>query len=253
MVCLVRISDACLVIALAALTGHWVMERRRLRRFVRSLGPLPADSRVAALEVAGRIFARPRRDDDPPYLAPLLAPLGATAGDVIAFGGCCSGTSRLVILCLTELGIRAHQITVYHRRGFAQHCLVEVVLPDGPLIIDAFYGLHYSDEAGHPIGLEQLQSGATPQFAPLPHSNRSAYPPCGYYDFDFTLTKTANWTKSPHRRLAYRILTGITSGAVNRLRMPATLEWPQVLLAMLVIIAAAATHVLAGIVRWAAF
>lgn len=217
-------------LALGALIAHWAVERHRLRRFVRSLGPLPAEPRRLALEVAGRLFARPHRHDDLPYLLEALAPLGATPGSLIAQGGCCSGMSRLYILCLSQLGIRAHQITLYHRAGHAQHCLVEVVLPDGPLIADPIYGLSYTDEAGRPIGLEDLRRGATPRFASLPHSDRSMYPANDYYAFAFRLSRTANWTKSWCRRQTHGLLIPLTRGGVDRLRVPAILEWPQVLL-----------------------
>src|SRR3954468_4712406 len=98
MIAIIQVADVCLLVAVGALIVHWAVERQRLRRFVHRLGALPADPRRAALELAGRLFTRPRRDDDPPYLARCLAPLGATAGDLIERGGCCSGTSRLYIL-----------------------------------------------------------------------------------------------------------------------------------------------------------
>jgi hypothetical protein len=90
-----------------------------------------------------------------------------------------------------------------------------------------------------------------PVFAPLPHGDQSGYPPHDYYDFDFTISKTANWTKNSHRRLAYRVLTTITDGRVDRLRMPVTLEWPQVVPGILLAMAVAAIHAFAPLVRWA--
>jgi hypothetical protein len=241
------------VIAFAAVLGglmaHWAVERQRLRRFVQSFRVLPADPRCLALEVAGRLFTRPQCDSDPPYLVKALAPLGATASALIERGGCCSGMSRLYILCLSQLEIRAHQITLYHRTGRAQHCLVEVRLPDGPLIADPVYGLYYTDETGRPIDLDRLQTGATPRFASLPHSDRIAYPSDSYYEFAFTRSKTANWTKSWCRRQAYRFLTAVTRGGIDRLRLPAILEWPQVLLGAILTITIGAMQVLVWVFR----
>src|SRR5262249_21724075 len=151
-------------------------------------------------------------------------------------------TSRLYILCLARLGIRAHQITVYHRTGNAQHCLVEAALPDGPLIADPSYGVYYTADSAHPIGLEQLQQGAMPAFASLPHSDRAAYPPYPYFEFNFALTKTANWTKTRLRRAVHRALMPITSGRVNRLRVPVLLEWPQAVLAIVLLLFGAVVH-----------
>jgi|SRR5688500_12225532 len=235
-------------LALGALITHWALERQRLRRFVRTLGPLPADPRHLALEVAGRVFARPHRHNDVAYLFEALAPLGATPGSLIEQGGCCSGMSRLYILCLSQLGIRAHQITLYHRTGHAQHCLVEVRLPDGPLIADPIYGLYFTDDTGRPIGLDDLQRGATPRFESLPHSDRTAYPPNDYYAFAFPLSRTANWTKSWCRRQAYGLLTPLTRGGVDRLRVPAILEWPQVLLGTILTAMIGALHVFVWVV-----
>jgi len=246
---IVRVAEMAFAPVLGGLIAHWAVERQRLRRFVQSFGLLPADPRRLALEVAGRLFSRPHCDSDPPYLVKALAPLGATPSALIERGGCCSGMSRLYILCLSQLEIRAHQITLYHRTGRAQHCLVEVRLPDGPLIADPLYGLYYTDETGHPIDLDRLQTGATPRFASLPHSDRTAYPPQEYYEFAFTLSKTANWTKSWCRRQVYRLLTAVTRGGVDRLRLPAILEWPQILLGTILTITIGAMQVLVWVWR----
>ena len=246
---IVQVAALAFALVLGGLIGHWVVERQRLRRFVQSFGLLPADPRRLALEVAGRLFTRPHCDSDPPYLVNVLAPLGATASALIERGGCCSGISRLYILCLSQLDIRAHQITLYHRTGRAQHCLVEVRLPDGPLIADPVYGFYFTDERGGPIDLDRLQTGATPRFAALPHSDRTAYPPYEYYEFVFTNSKTVNWTKSWCRRQAYRVLTAVTRGGIDRLRVPAILEWPQVLLGTILTITIGAMQVLVWMFR----
>ena len=241
-----------LVVALAcaSLSTHWAVERRRLRFFIGGLGSLPRDPRELALELGGLFFVRLRRlDDDPPYLFSALSPLGATPSSVIHHGGCCSGISRLYILCLSVLETYSHQITVYHVAGSAQHCLVEVRLPDGPLIVDPLYGLQYTDETGGPIGLEHLQAGQTPRFVPLPHSDRFEYPRTEYYDFDFARSKTANWTKSWYRRAGYRLLVAATRGRIDRLRLPVSLEWPQVLLGLLLSAVVTSVGALAAVLR----
>src|SRR5207245_10739989 len=174
---IVRVVEMAFALVLGGLIVHWAVERQRLRRFGQSFGVLPADPRRLALEVAGRLFTRPHGGSDPPYLLKALGPLGATPSALIERIGCCSDTSRLYILCLSQLEIRAHQITLYHRTGLARHCLVEVRLPDGPLIADPFYGLYYTHETGRPINLHCLQTGAHPRFSPLPDIVRTSHPP----------------------------------------------------------------------------
>jgi hypothetical protein len=238
----VQAADLAFGVLVGALSTHVVLERRRLRQFVSGLGNLPANPRDLALEVAGHLFTRRHNSDDPPYVLKLFAPLGASPGLLIQRGGCCSGISRLYILALSQLGIPAHQITLYHRTGCAQHCLVEVRLPDGPLIADPLYGLYYTGRTGRAIGLDDLQRGTKPVFLPLPHSDRQGYPGNDYYDFDFTLSKTANWTKTCFRVLTYRFLRFVTGGSVDRLRVPVLFEWPQTLLAILAAMLLAAFH-----------
>ena len=242
----------CEVAVAAAILGlalHWAVERARLNDFVASLGPLPSHAGALALSLAGRIANRPR-SPDPPYITAFLAPLGATPGAVIRHGGCCSGTSRLYILTLGALGIPANQITVYHRSGRAQHCLVEVHLTQDVLIADPVYGVFYTDAIGRTLGLEDLQSGAQVECRPVPGAMKPGYPLNSYYDFDFTMTKTANWTKSWQRRLAYSFLHGITNGAIDRFRVPQLLEWPQALLALALGSALVIAHALLLLKQW---
>lgn len=237
--------DLVAAAAIAALGIHWVVERRRLFRFVASEGPSLGEPEQRALAFAARISNRPWSPKDPPYLAPALAPFGATPSAVLQRGGCCSGTSRLYILCLAAIGIRANQITVYHRSGNAQHCLVEVRIPGGRLIADPVYGVYYTDGTGRRLGLEDLQAGVPVICALLPGTIRSGYPHDDYYNFDFALTKTANWTMSWQRRLAYTVLRASVGGSVDRLRVPAILEWPQVLLIVPLLGATIFVHCLA--------
>lgn len=216
--------------AIAALSAHWAVERRRLRHFVAAQELSSKNPIDCVLGVASLISNRGKSNDDPPFISPLLKSLGGTASALIHHGGCCSGTSRLYILFLDSLGIRANQITVYHRSGNAQHCLVEVHTADATLIADPVYGVFYTDPAGRALTLEDLQGGASVVYRRIPGTSREGYPDDDYYNFNFRLTKTANWTMSWGRRSAYLLLSRLTRGGIDRLRVPAILEWPQTLL-----------------------
>src|SRR4030095_7924391 len=76
-----------------------------------------------------------------------------------------------------------------------------------------------------------------PKYRRIPHSEcrrptsrrtDESYPANDYYNFDFSQTKTANWTKTWVRRSAYRILRVLTAGRIDTLRQPLWMEWPQV-------------------------
>ena len=220
---------ACVV---SLLLVHWAIEYRRLRRFVDSVVAVGQPEAEAALRLAGMLSNRTHRWDDPPYLNRRLASFGATPSALIEEGGCCSGTSRLYILSLAVLGVRSYQITFYHESGAAQHCLVEVHLPDHPVIVDPVYGVYFTDLNGAPVGLEDLQRGERVEYRPLPGALSPGYPDDEYYAFDFGLTKTANWTATWQRRAVYAVLTRVIGRRVDRLRVPTVLEWPQVLLAL---------------------
>ena len=224
-----------LVAALLLLAGDLRRERRRVRDYLVSLGPWDEDPMAWALTLAASLGRRHTAGDDPVYLSPLFRALGGTASDLIARGGCCSGLSRLHMVALEARGIRANQIPVQPREGYAQHCLVEVHLPRGPACIDPLYGLHYTDAAGRPLGLEDLQSGVPVHCRPIPGARRSGYPANDYYAFDYRLTRTANWTRSWPRRAAYAALRAFWGERVNRMRVPQLLEWPQALLALLLV------------------
>lgn len=221
-----------IMVAMSALLIDWVRDRASVRRFVRTFKDLPSDPHDLALEVAARIANRPRAESDPVYLTKVFVPFGATPRSVIRSGGCCSGTSRLYMVVLAELGLRANQITVYHREGHAQHCLVEVHLSPRPLIVDPVYGLYYTDQAGGNLSLEDLQAGAEVHERPIPIATNPGYPDNDYYDFDYALTKTANWTMSGVRRSVYSVLARLGHRSIDRLRVPQVLEWPQTLLAL---------------------
>ena len=130
----------------------------RLRQFVDDLRPRSPGAHQLVLDVARRCFLLPYRRD-PVFYPRLFGPLGATPSAVIRLGGCCSDRSRLLILALAQLGIRAYQITLYHRAGHAQHCLVEACIGDDHLIVDPSYGIYYRASNGGAIGLTDLQTG----------------------------------------------------------------------------------------------
>lgn len=241
--------NVVMAVSIGVLIAHWVMELVRLRRFVASQDPLPEDPALCALELAGRISNRQHRSTDPYYLSPILAPLGATPSAVLRHGGCCAGTSRLYILCLNVLRVPANQVTVYHRSGNAQHCLVEIHPPNGRLIADPVYGIYYTDATGRALGLEDLQAGVPVTCRFAPGTRQAGYPSNSYYDFDYILTKTANWTMSWQRRLAYKVLWSITGGGIDRFRLPVILEWPQALLGVLLVGVVLLVHGVVAIAR----
>jgi hypothetical protein len=225
----VRICLVSVDLGLLGLTAVLLLQRRRdlrrLREFVEDLRRSPRSSALV-LDVARQCFLLPYLRD-PVFYPRLFGPLGATPSAVIRLGGCCSDRSRLLILALAELGIRAYQITLYHRAGHAQHCLVEACLGADTLIVDPSYGIYYVSSAGGPISLRDLQAGALPVYIPLMNDRACGYPTNAYYDFDFRTSKTANWTKTTSRRVVYRALRRLSRGAVDQLKVPALLEWPQ--------------------------
>ena len=218
------------LLMLAVSLGLLVQRRRdlgRLRSFVHSIHPVPRSQMKLLLELTRRCYRLPPIRKDASFCPRVFGPLGATPSAVLRLGDCCSGRARLLILGLNELGIRAHQITLYHRAGHAQHCLVEARLDDRRLIVDPTYGVYFEGPDGEPISLRELQHGITPTYVPLFDDGTCGYPSNQYYDFDFCATKTANWTKSRLRSVSYAVLHKLIGGTIDRLEVPALLEWPQ--------------------------
>jgi hypothetical protein len=217
-------------------------DRRRLRRFVRALTELPPAERDRVEYVTSVCFKLPRRPGDPAPVSTMFAALGATPSAVLRHGACCSGLSRVMILILAELGIRARQITLYHRDGHAQHCLVEASLAEGPLIVDPSYGISLVGPTDASLGLKGLQGGVPPRQAPLVADATCGYPVNDYYDFDYRLSKTANWTKTPLRRFVYRALSLLDRSGVDSLEVPTVLEWPQHLFILIAAVVLTGLH-----------
>jgi hypothetical protein len=229
-----------------ALVIHRRRDESSVQVFVRSLAPLPLEKREAALRLASACNRLPE-GPDPVFLPVFFEALGATATAVIERGGCCSGRSRLLILALAELDISAFQITLYHRAGHAQHCLVQASIDGEPLILDPSYGISYSSPDGTPVGLQDLQKGVTPHHDLLPDVSAGGYPENCYYEFDYTLSRTANWTCSPWRRCAYRALCLCVGRRIDNFGVPASLEWPQHLFIALALGSVAVIHLLVAL------
>lgn len=239
------VGNAALLALFLFLILHYRIERNGLRTFVSQCTHGGPHDLGVLLTLAGIIHSHVQRANDPAFVPlPLFAELGATPLSVLLRGGCCSGLSRLYILSLNAMGIRAGQVTLYHASGRAQHCLVQVWLGDTPVLVDPTYGFYFVNARGELIGLRSLVDGETPRFVPLPMSVNDSYPSNDYYNFAFVHTKTANWTKSPLRRGAYRVLRWVTRERIDRMVQPSFLEWPQLMLASTTVTAIVAFNLL---------
>lgn len=225
------VLGASLVLAIVYRT-----RRARIRQFALAVTQGAASQRDAVFKLGRTLFLEKVRHNDPrPFLTKLLTPLGSSPIALLKQGGCCSGIHRLFIVSLDAIGIRAAQIGLYALPGpVARHCLVQVALSSGPLIIDVNYGVWYRNPNGGALGIDDLRSGVTPVIEPFvdPQAGRSpGYPKIPYYAFDFPSTRTLNWTKSRTRRAMYGLLQLVTQGRVNTLLLPPICEWPEILLA----------------------
>lgn len=242
-----RVADVGFLLVGVALCWHRIADQRRLRAFVRSLGPMPPTERERVLQVTTTIFGLPRRAGDPVPAPWLFGPIGASVGAILREGACCSGLSRLTILSLAELRIPARQITFYHRNGEAQHCLVEARTGEGPVLVDPSYGIALVGSDGAAIGVDDLRRGTRPTEVALVTGARCGYPHNSYYDFDYRATRTANWTATVPRRLAYRLGSLVNRAAVDDLSVPPALEWPQTLAVLVAAVLLLALHAGAAI------
>lgn len=219
--------DIAILACIVALAVHRVWDSRILTGFIRSV-TVCGDMRDAALAMAAACYRIPDHGPDPSFV-PFMPFIGASPGAVLERGGCCSGRSRLLILALARLGIPAFQITLYHANGNAQHCLVQAWIGADPLILDPSYGVSYAGRDGRPIGLADLQDGQVPRLVSLPGVESDGYPRNSYYDFNYADTRTANWTASAARRVAYRTIRALIGQRADKLEVPELLEWPQYL------------------------
>lgn len=232
--------DLC---ALALLCAYR-LRKSRLTKFARQ-ATLGSHSQHDAVFALGRaIFTGVKRGRDPVFLTSWLAPFGASPTTILERGGCCSGIHRLFITSLDTLGIRSAQVTVYRRADpAAAHCLAQVALGTGNILIDVDYGVWLQHPNGGPIDLAGLRSGAAPaiarfvldrqaHYADSSRTRSAGYPDRDYYRFDYSVTRTANWAISPLRRALYVLLYRVTKGHVDCLLLPPVLEWPEMLLAV---------------------
>jgi hypothetical protein len=248
---------------LAALIITFHLRRRRLTAFSTRIVSNSHSQREATFALASYLFSEVKRARDPPFLTSLLAPIGASPPSVLEHGGCCSGIHRLFITSLDTLGIHSAQLTLYRRvERVAGHCIAQVAVNSEKLIIDVDYGVWLRHPNGNSLSLEELRAGVAPVIEPFVFDKQAraadgsevrdpGYPPCPYFDFDYRLTRTANWTMSLLRRVVYPVLAVLTRGRVDVFLVPPLFEWPEVLLAcalsaaVIVCVAAKAAHALA--------
>lgn len=226
----VDIVGGTIAVGLTAIIGlirQRKFDQKKLRQFVSSAVRAGTTGKAAVFRLASEIYDLPHTEDDPIWTCRLFAAFGASPGAILRGGACCSGKTRLLILSLAEIGIRAHQITFYHKEGHAQHCLAEVHLDNERFIVDPLYGVSLTDSDGRGVSLKDLQRGVQPQQVPFTVRTDWGYPLEPYYDFDYSASKTANWTRSSLRRAAYLILHRASRGAVDHLMVPVWFEWPQ--------------------------
>jgi len=248
-----------LVLLAAALLAVYHTRRARIAAFARTVTRGSRSVEEAVFALARVLYVTlPRRTD--PKFTSILA-LGASPVAVLRLGGCCAGIHRLFITALDAIGVSASTITVYRPGPDAAHRLAQVHLAEDSLIIDVDYGICYRRPDGRGVSLAELRAGVAPvlhsfmpEGSPLRvQGNYSCppgrYPGGPYYAFDYRLTRTANWTVSRMRRLAYSVLYPLTDGRVDGLQLPPVLEWPEVLMAIICAAGAAlllALHTLGG-------
>ncbi len=221
-----------LAVCVGLLVHYWI-EKKLVRDFAIRAAGMSTEPMETVLSMAGEVFRTNKswHRAQPFIPLPIFSALGTTPGAILRTGGCCSDLTRLTIVSLDALGFTAGSITLCPASGEARHCLVEVSLPQRNLLIDPTYGFYYVDELEKWLDLSHLRSGTSPSFASLPHSTRRSYPSGSYYDFDYRQSKTANWTQSRVRKAVYRFLVFATKGTIDRVKQPAVLEWPQLVLA----------------------
>ena len=217
------------LVAVLTLSLHAILERRSLRKLAESLTHSGATGEdVARLLTRWVHESVPKLEDDPPFVSvSWLSWLGASPMQVVRDGGCCSGRARILVCLLQARGIKAAQLTVVHRSGEARHALVEACLDGRWRALEPHYGFVYHDGAGGPVGMLDMRAGVHPAFESPggdPHDGYQSHP---YYDFDYKMSTTANWTCSWVRRAVFWVLDGLTAGRIRIARQPHWAEWPQ--------------------------
>ncbi len=253
---MIKILTVSMTVVVIVLLCAYRIRRRRIAAFAQRATLGSRSHHDAAFALGRAIFSGVKRGNDPIFVSRVLAPLGASPPRVLDEGGCCSGINRLFITSLETLGIRSAQITVYRQPGpVGVHCLAQVEISGLSVIIDADYGVWFRHPNGGPINIWQLRAGVPPTIerfvfdAEAPYcdgkkTRPSGYPDRDYYQFDYSQTRTANWSMSAFRRFVYRALNAVTNGRVNYLLLPPILEWPEILLAALLVVLALMCFVL---------
>lgn len=235
---------AALLLSAGICVISYLYQRCILTAIVRAVVKSEPDSVGAMFAIAKFVFSKVLRAPDPVFLFSLFRPLGASPLAVLRRGGCCSGVHRLFIACLDVIGIRAAQVTLYHPSGKALHCVAQVSVQGRVLVIDVDYGVVFEHPNKGTLGLTQLREGIEPTIRVF--ADGLAAPtldePCDripgyrgkYHTFNFKETRTVGWTSSWVRRKAYLALKFITNGRIDCVLLPPLLEWPQIILALLV-------------------
>jgi hypothetical protein len=233
---------------LAAMLALQICYRRRravVARFARLATQGVSCERDAVFALGLSVFRLVKRAPrDPHFVSRLFSSLGASPVAVLEEGGCCSGINRLFITALDTLGIQSSQVTVFRRSAPAlAHCLAQVTVGAEKVLVDVDYGVWLRHPEGSALDVLSLRRGVVPTIEPFvadavaryrdsEKSRTAGYPDREYYQFDYELTRTANWAQSAIRRVVYATLRPLTHGRIDLLFLPPILEWPEVLLSI---------------------
>lgn len=244
-------------LVIAALLVSYVWQRRKIWALTRELlkgeihpGMGTRIHRKVSLTLAGWVYSDVAFTLKDPLFVPIpgLRWLGASPVRVSNAGGCCSGKSRLLTCLLRSAGQHAYQVSVYHSSGVARHVLVASSMFGDEILLDPLYGIHYTGPEGQSFGLGDLRAGVPHGYASLPGSEEKSYPDDEYYDFIFPETRTAGWTATRLHRAAYAMLNLLTRGGIDTYPQRGWMEWPQLLLAVALLLLCAGVNVIAFLV-----
>ncbi len=240
----IDLTAAGMEISSVALVALYLRERARVAEFTRRITSGCRSQREAVFALGRAIFSGVKRGPDPIFLTQCFSPFGASPTAVLEQGGCCSGIHRLFITALDTIEIPSAQITVYRGDGhLGAHCLTQVMVDGENTLIDVDYGVWLKNPTGGELGLTELRAGLAPTIEPFvandlacdadgTKSRRAGYPEDEYYEFDFALSRTANWTTTAFRRGLYAIVRPLTNGRVDCFLVPPIFEWPQISLSL---------------------
>lgn len=161
--------------------------------------------------------------------------VGCHASGSVAAGRLLLRPKSPALCLLRSIGVSAYQVSVYHRTGVAQHCLVAAQVEDREVPLDPSYGIQYRGLNGEPLGFSDLRAGALHTYVPLPYSTAVDYPAADYYQFSFRDTRTAGWTRTALLKTIYSLLRSLSNGRIDTLPQPWWMEWPQLILSILVV------------------